>query len=79
MADNLPTNSAARASVAPRKLSLRLQESERQLRVELGQMQHAEFAHQLSFAQYSSGSRIVVTERSASVMIQTLPCPAGKS
>src|SRR6202035_4327012 len=34
LADNLPTNSAGRASVAPRKLSLRRQESERQLWVD---------------------------------------------
>lgn len=36
MADNLPTNSAGRASVAPRTLSLPRQESERQLWVDEG-------------------------------------------
>lgn len=54
-----------------------LEKVECPLWVEPGRMRHARFAHTQVLDQYSCDSSIVVTDRSASVMIQTLLRPSG--
>jgi hypothetical protein len=67
-ADNLPINSGGRASVAPRKLSLRRRESERQLWVGCCRSQHCEvqvaYAHCMRRHPANTGRSTWVSESS---------------